>query len=258
MVLVSIGVGGLIFVSGLLMAPKLNTLTMGQLDIDLSAILRGIDHWTHRYQTILGVLVAIAVAYLTLSATGRQTSVSERQFLSGQLQSLLSDEATLQFVIIQLDEYKSQRILFENNIAFLETEGDKTSGWLNANQYIRTAFSNAENYRTLISQNTARFLGSTNSRNALVAKLDEIIGSQESIRQAFMSWANLNRAANAEATAPPSQQKTVYLDQKQKTIKLWDAIGPLAQKVSQELNRKIENTKRDIGDLRTLIKSKEN
>jgi hypothetical protein len=185
-----------VFVAGVLASPKIATTNLAQ--VDLRALSKGIDYWANRYQTFLGVLVAIGVAYLTVSAMSKQTSISERQFLSGQLQSLMGDQGTLQFVISQLNEAKMQRVVFENNISFLDTAGDQISGWQNGGNLIRTAFGNVENFRALVSANTAKFMGPTETRSALISKLDSIVALQDEIREAFLNWANLNRNANAD------------------------------------------------------------
>ncbi|WP_426615374.1 hypothetical protein [Bradyrhizobium sp. McL0616] len=86
-----------VFMAGVLVSPKITALNW--LKIDWQATWKEIDYWADRYQTFLGVLVAIMVAYLTVSAMGVQNALSERQFLSGQVQSLIADRANLQFVI---------------------------------------------------------------------------------------------------------------------------------------------------------------
>jgi hypothetical protein len=102
---------GLMFVAGIVTSPKIMSTHLS--DLDWRPLLKLIEHWTNRYQTFLGVLVAIAAAYFTINAMGKQTAVSERQFLSSQLQGLMGDRANLQFVIAQLNESKMQRVLFE-------------------------------------------------------------------------------------------------------------------------------------------------
>jgi hypothetical protein len=187
---------------------------------------RNIDYWASRYQTFLGVLVAVTVAYFTLSAASRQTSVSERQFLSTQLQGLIGDQNTLQFVVAQLNEAQSQKELFRHNLTFLDSEGDKTTGWLNANNHLRTAYSNVEVFRALVSQNTAKFVGPTSARAELVAKLDAVVNSQEQLRNDFLRWANMNRAVASDPAAPDSTEKIAYLQRKQQIIALWDDLLP--------------------------------
>jgi len=83
----------LAFIAGVLASPKIAATTLAQ--INFRTLSRVVDHWANRYQTFLGVMVAIAVAYLTISAMSKQNSISERQFLSGQMQSLLGDKGTL-------------------------------------------------------------------------------------------------------------------------------------------------------------------
>jgi hypothetical protein len=217
-----------------------------------------VDYWANRYQTFLGVLVAMAVAYFTLSATGKQTAISERQFLSGQVQGLLIDQGNLQLVASQLKELGMQKVLFENNIAFLDNEGDKSSGWLNANQYLRTAFVNVEAQRTLISQNTAKFLGPASSRTQLIAQWDALVASQEPLRKSFVAWAELNRTANADPSLPAPPEKAAYMDLKQRTLVLWDRLKPLSEAVADDLARTAEQTAKDIEGLRRAIQSKEN
>src|SRR5215475_11230160 len=128
----------LAFIVGVIVSPKIAVPSWA--NIDWRATWKEIDYWADRYQTFLGVLVAVGVAYFTVSAMGTQNAISERQFLLGQLQSLVGDRANLQFVISQLKEMKFQRRLFENNIAFLDTEAEKMSGWQNGGNLTRTAF----------------------------------------------------------------------------------------------------------------------
>src|SRR5262249_39335025 len=146
-----------------------------------------VDYWASRYQTFLGVIVAVVVAYFTISATSRQNAISERQFLTGQMQALTNDRATLQFVVAQLNELPFQRRLFENNIAFLDPEGDKMTGWQNGGNFIRTAFGNVENFRSLVGANTSKFIGPTAVRAELISKLDAIANSQDRVRDAFLN-----------------------------------------------------------------------
>jgi hypothetical protein len=174
-----------VFVVGVLASPKIAATNPTQ--IDFLTLSKAIDYWANRYQTFLGVLVAIGVAYLTISAMSKQNSISERQFLSGLMQSLSGDKATLQFVISQLQEAKMQRVLFENNISFLDTAGDQISGWQNGGNIIRTAFANVEGFRALVSANTAKFMGPTETRLTLIAKLDSIVNSQDKIREAKLA-----------------------------------------------------------------------
>jgi hypothetical protein len=187
----------------------------------------------------------------------KQTSISERQFLSGQMQALLGDQGTLQFVISQLNEAKMQRVLFENNISFLDTAGDQISGWQNGGNLIRTAFGNVEGFRALVSANTAKFMGPTETRLALIAKLDSIVGSQDEIRETFLNWANLNRNANAELGAPVLPQKAAYLEAKRKVIALFDELLPLAKEAAEQLRKKVGQTEKDIVVLRKAIDSKQ-
>lgn len=242
---------------GVIASPRVHSLENGQLVAKLSQLGRNIDYWASRYQTFLGVLVAIAVAYFTLSAASRQTSVSERQFLSTQMQGLMGDKNTLQLVISQLNEALSQKEIFRHNLTFLDSEGDKTTGWLNANNHLRTSYSNVEVFRALISQNTARFLGPTPSREQLIAKLDTILNSQEQIRNDFLKWATLNRTVAADPAAPDSVEKTAYLHRKEQTIALWDEFLPLAKKVADDLHAKIGGVDRDMEELRAAIQSKQ-
>jgi hypothetical protein len=243
------------FIVGVLASPKIAAANFAQ--IDLQAVSRAIDYWANRYQTFLGVLVAIGVAYLTISAMSKQNSISERQFLSGQIQSLVGDKGTLQFVISQLNEAKMQRVLFENNISFLDTAGDQISGWQNGGNLIRTAFGNVEGFRALVSANTAKFMGPTETRLALIAKLDSIVSSQDEIREAFLNWANLNRNANAELGAPTPPQKATYLQTKQKVITLFDELLPLAKDAVEQLGKKVDQTEKDIAALGKAIDSKQ-
>jgi hypothetical protein len=201
-------------------------------------------------------LVAIVVAYLTIAAMGKQNSISERQFLSGQMQGLFGDRGNLQFVIAQLNEAKMQKVLFENNISFLDTEGDKITGWQNGGNLIRPAFNNVENFRALVSANTAKFMGPTGTRAALISKLDQIIGSQDQIREAFLSWANLNRTTNAELGAPETPQRTAYFQTKRRVIALFDGLLPLVAATVTELEKKVDQTEKDIEALRKTIDSK--
>jgi hypothetical protein len=247
---------GLIFVAGVAASPKIMSTHVS--DVDWRSLLKSTEHWTNRYQTFLGVLVAIAVAYFTIHAMGKQTAVSERQFLSGQLQGLLGDRANLQFVIAQLNEAKMQRVLFENNISFLDTEGDKLTGWQNAGNLIRPAFGNVEGFRSLVSANTAKFMGPTGTRSALISKLDSIVRSQDQLREAFLNWANLNRNANADPAVPPPPQKTIYLQVKSTVIGLFDELLPLATQAAAELETKVDQTEKDIAALHKIIDSKSN
>jgi hypothetical protein len=187
----------------------------------------------------------------------KQNSISERQFLSGQMQSLSGDKGTLQFVISQLQEAKMQRVLFENNISFLDTAGDQISGWQNGGNIIRTAFANVEGFRALVSANTAKFMGPTETRLALIAKLDSIVNSQDKIREAFLDWANLNRNANVELGAPPPPQKATYLQTRQKVIALFDELLPLAKEAVEQLGKKVTQTEKDITALQKAIDSKQ-
>lgn len=245
-----------VFVAGILASPKIAATNLSH--IDLRAVSKGFEYWINRYQTFLGVLVAIGVAYLTISTMSKQTSISERQFLSGQIQALLGDQGTLQFVISQLNEAKMQRVLFENNLSFLDTTGEQTSGWQNGGNLIRTAYGNIENFRALVSANTAKFLGPTEARTLLISKLDAIVESQDEIRGTFLNWANLNRNANAEAGAPPPPQKTAYLQAKGRVIALIDEMLPLATKAAAQLSQKVDQTEKDIAALRKTIESKQN
>ncbi len=243
-----------VFVAGVLASPKIATTNLAQ--VDLRTLSKGIDYWANRYQTFLGVLVAIGVAYLTVSATSKQTSISERHFLSGQLQSLMGDQGTLQFVISQLNEAKMQRVVFENNISFLDTAGDQMSGSQNGGNLIRTAFGNVENFRALVSANTAKFMGPTEARSALISKLDSIVAMQDEIREAFLNWANLNRNTNADLGAPAPPQRVTYLDTKRKVIALFDELLPLAKEAAAQLSKKVDQTEKDIAALRMAIDSK--
>jgi hypothetical protein len=72
------------FVAGVLLSPKIASTNIAQ--IDVRSLGKDVDYWANRYQTFLGVLVAIVVAYLTIAAMSKQNSISERQFLSGQMQ----------------------------------------------------------------------------------------------------------------------------------------------------------------------------
>jgi hypothetical protein len=200
------------FVVGVLISPKMSV--SNWTNIDWHATWDKIEYWANRYQTFLGVLAAIGVAYFTVSAMGMQNAISQRQFLAGQMQSLIGDRANLQFVISQLNELKFQKRLFENNIAFLDTEAEKTSGWQNGGNLIRTAFANLEGFRNLVSANTAKFLGPTSARNELVAKLDAIVKSQDKIQEHFLNWANLNRQASADPAAPTPPQRVAYFQAK--------------------------------------------
>jgi hypothetical protein len=244
------------FVAGVLASPKIATTNIAQ--IDWRSLGKEIDYWASRYQTFLGVLVAIGVASFTISAMSRQTSISERQLLSGQIQALLGDQANLQYVIAELNQSKTQKVLFENNISFLDTAGDQTSGWQNGGNLIRTAFGNIENFRSLVSANTAKFVGPTEARTALISKLDSIVESQDELRASFLNWANLNRNANAELGAPPTPQQTAYLQAKGKVIGLLGELIPLSSAVVVELNKKANQTVKDIADLRKVIDSKQN
>ncbi len=245
-----------VFVAGVLLSPKIASMSFAQ--IDLRSLGRAADYWANRYQTFLGVLVAIVVASLTVAAMSKQNSISERQFLSGQIQGLFGDRGNLQFVVAQLNEAKMQKVLFENNIAFLDTEGDKITGWQNGGNLIRPAFGNVENFRTLVSANTAKFMGPTGTRAALISKLDEIVGSQDEIREGFLAWANLNRVANAELGAQETPQKAAYFQAKRKVIALFDALLPLAAAAVTELKKKVDQTEKDIAALQKLIDSKAN
>jgi len=247
---------GLMFVAGVVTSPKIMSTHLS--DLDWRSLLKSIEHWTNRYQTFLGVLVAIAAAYFTINAMGKQTAVSERQFLSSQLQGLMGDRANLQFVIAQLHESKMQRVLFENNISFLDTEGDKLTGWQNAGNLIRPAFGNVEGFRSLVSANTAKFMGPTGTRSALISKLDSIISSQDQLRETFLNWANLNRNANADPAAPPPPQKTIYLQMKSTIIGLFDELLPLANHAAAELEKKVDQTEKDIATLQKIIASSSN
>jgi hypothetical protein len=162
----------------------------------------------------LVVLVAVIVAWLTVSAMSKQNSISERQFLSSQIQGLEGDQNNLQFVIAQLKEIHVQKILFENNLAFLDTAGDQTNGWQNGPQSLRTAFVNLEGHLTLISASTSKFIGPTAAREALVKKLTEVIQMHEPLRVSFLSWANQNREVNAALAAAPSEERRAYLSAK--------------------------------------------
>jgi hypothetical protein len=244
---------GLMFVAGVVAAPKIMSTHLS--DIDWRSLAKPAEYWINRYQTFLGVLVAIAVAYFTIGVMGKQTAVSERQFLSGQLQGLMGDRANLQFVIAQLNEIKMQRVLFENNISFLDTEGDKTTGWQNAGNLIRPAFGNVEGFRSLVSANTAKFMGPTGTRSSLIAKLDSIVSSQDKLREAFLNWANLNRNANADPAASPPQ-KTTYLEMKSRVIGLFDESLPFAAQAAAELEKKVDQTEKDIETLQKIIDSK--
>jgi hypothetical protein len=243
-----------VFAMGVLASPKIAATNLAQ--IDLRSLGKDVDYWANRYQTFLGVLVAIAVAYLTIAAMSKQTSISERQFLSGQVQGLFGDRGNLQFVIAQLNEAKMQRVLFENNLAFLDTEGDKTTGWQNGGNLIRPAYGNVEGFRSLVSANTAKFMGPTGTRAALISKLDAIVESQDQLREAFLSWANLNRNANAGIDAPETPQKAAYLQVKRRVIALFDALLPLAAEAVTELNKKVDQTEKDIEALRKAIDAK--
>jgi hypothetical protein len=244
----------LMFLAGVVASPKIMSTHLS--DLDWRPLLKSIEYWTNRYQTFLGVLVAIAVAYFTVDVMGKQTAISERQFLSGQLQGLMGDRANLQFVIAQLNEARMQRVLFENNISFLDTEGDKLTGWQNAGNLIRPAFGNVEGFRSLVSANTAKFMGPTGIRSTLISKLDSIVSSQDQLREAFLSWANLNRNANADPAAPPPHQKAIYLQVKSAVIGLFDELLPLATQAADELEKKVDQTEKDITALQKIIDSK--
>jgi hypothetical protein len=148
-------------------------------------------------------------------------------------------------------------VLFENNISFLDTAGDQISGWQNGGNIIRTAFANVEVFRALVSSNTAKFIGLTEIRATLIAKLDAIVGSQDKIRESFLNWANLNRNTNAELSAPASPQKTTYLQTKQKIITLFDELLPLAKEAVEQLDRKVDQTEKDIVALQKAIDSRQ-
>jgi hypothetical protein len=139
----------------------------------------------------------------------------------------------------------------------LDTAGDQISGWQNGGNLIRTAYGNIENYRTLVSANTAKFLGPVEARTVLISKLDAIADSQEKIREAFMAWANLNRAANAELGGSEPQQKVAYLQSKGRVIALFDEIVPLAANAASQLKQKLEQVDKDIAGLRKTISSKQ-
>jgi hypothetical protein len=226
--------------------------------MDLQAFAKGIDFWASRYQTFLGVMVAICVAYLTVSTASKQTSISERQFLSSQLQSLLGDQGTLRFVISQLNEAKMQRVLFENNVSFLDTAGDQTSGWQNGGNLIRAAYGNVEGFRALVSANTAKFMGPAEPRFALIAKLDSIVGTQDEFQKAFLNWANLNRNASPPLGTPTLPEKINYLEMKRKVLTSFDELLPLTKVAATQLGKDIERTEKDIAALRRVIDSKKN
>jgi hypothetical protein len=209
-----------------------------------------LEYWLNRYQTFLGVLVAVIVAWLTISATSKQTSISERQFLSSQIQELQGDQSNLQLIIAQLNDLKTQQTLFANNLAFLETAGDQINGWQNGPNNLRTAFVNLESYLVLVAANTSKFLGSTAAREALVKKLTEIVEMHEPLRVSFLSWANQNRESNAALGAPPSQEKRAYLDTKSRAVSALSDVKPLAQNVVKELEAAIARTKSDAEVLR--------
>lgn len=242
------------FAAGVLASPHVASTRWG--DVNLRAIGVAAEFWSNRYQTFLGVIVAVIAAYLTIAAMGKQNAISERQFLSGQMQGLTNDRANLQFVVAQLNELKFQNRLFQNNIAFLENEGDKTVGWQNGGNLIRPAFTNLEGFRSLVGANTAKFLGPTAVRTDLLARLDEIVNSQDRVREAFMNWANLNRHQNADPAAPPSTQKEAYLHVVSGVIALFDALAPAASAAVTELNKKIDQTEKDIVGLQAAIDAK--
>jgi len=168
----------------------------------------------------------------------------------------MGDQGTLQFVISQLNEAKMQRVVFENNISFLDTAGDQMSGWQNGGNLIRTAFGNVENFRALVSANTAKFMGPTEARSALISKLDSIVAMQDEIREAFLNWANLNRNTNADLGVPVPPQRVTYLDTKRKVIALFDELLPLAKEAPAQLSKKVDQTEKDIAALRMAIDSK--
>lgn len=245
------------FAAGILASPKMASMNWsGMPSIDKLAAVKEIDYWANRYQTFLGVLVAVIVAYFTVSAMGTQNSIAERQFLAGQMQALTGDRATLQFVIAQLKEFSFQKRLFENNIAFLDTEGDKITGWQNGGNLIRTAFSNVENFRSLVAANTSKFLGLTGARTDLISKLDAIIDSQDKVRETFMGWANLNRQSNADPAAPEPPQRVEFFRTKAQIIELFDLAAPAVAAAVTELFKKVEQAEKDVAALQKVIDSK--
>jgi len=134
--------------------------------------------------------------------------------------------------------------------------GDNTSGWQNGGNLIRTAYSNVEGYRSLVSANTSKFLGPTAVRTDLIAKLDAIVGSQDRMRDAFSNWANLNRQANADPNNPAPAQKTAFLQLKNSVIALFDDVRPAASAAVTELNKKVDQTEKDIAGLQAAIEAK--
>jgi hypothetical protein len=244
----------LAFLAGVFASPKIAA--MNWTSIDWRETGKAFDYWASRYQTFLGVLVAIMVAYLTVSEMGRQNAISERQFLSGQMQSLITDRANLQFVISQIKELRFQRRLFENNIAFLDTEAEKLSGWQNGSNLTRTAFTNVESFRNLVSANTAKFLGLTSARTELISKLDAIVDSQDKMQEAFLNWANLNRQANADPAAPAPPQRAAYFQTKATVLAKFDELAPTAEKAAAELVKKMDQTEKDVVELQKTIDRK--
>jgi hypothetical protein len=60
-----------VFLAGVLLSPKIAATNFTR--VDLGSLGEAIDFWANRYQTFLGVLVAIVVAYLTIAAAYLRT-----------------------------------------------------------------------------------------------------------------------------------------------------------------------------------------
>ncbi|WP_426615375.1 hypothetical protein [Bradyrhizobium sp. McL0616] len=120
----------------------------------------------------------------------------------------------------------------------------------------RTAFTNVEGFRNLISANTAKFLGLASARTDLISQLDAIVDSQDKMQAAFLSWANLNRQANADPTAPVPPQRATYLQAKAAVLAKFDELAPTAGEAVAQLAKKLDQTEKDIVELQKLIDSK--
>lgn len=243
-----------IFVIGVWAAPRID-LSLDLTSLPWTEIARWLDYWASRYQTFLGILVAIFVARRLISALTTQSSLYERHFLFGRLQQLLNDSASLRLVMSQLDEIDYQRDSFENAISVLEMDVGRHVGASSADSVFARAYANVEDFRSLVSQTTAKFVGLTSGRAALIERLDAILSSQENMRIAYAAWA-VNNIKNELGPGQPVQEKVAYLQLKQRTMGLWTDLRRLASDVIHELNTKIGKIDSEISSLETALKTK--
>lgn|SRR5690349_4637300 len=75
------------FAMGVIFGPRIPIPSPSASEQTSTVAAANLEYWLNRYQTFLGVLVAVIVAWPTVSAMSKQNSISERQFLSSQTAS---------------------------------------------------------------------------------------------------------------------------------------------------------------------------